>query len=383
MDKIMILTGSEYRRIPQIYFNNPSNTRSITLDIMMANLEQANITNIATPTVFDNLYWNSVNTNTVWYGSVSGSTQLEIYNNNNGTELIIPYPNIDTIKIEGKNIIITTDSDKIVLNFLSEFNRKQAYSRINWVLQNSTNRFMNQNSPGLDIYGPMINFIPSGMTQIISTDIVTSYDDIRNYWVSGATDDRDGWMDKSNVSLIIRQQGTVSELSAITSDGYYEILFMVSDMAGNQTTDVRYVIQDSTIPVILLKNGLPIISGWTTMNISADTMVYGSVYASDFRNYLIDSIYDDADGLIPISSAITYVYSGSTYITSGITFDSPVTGVGYYDVTFIATNIVGNTGSTTANLHIIETVTSSNSLHFKYNRRIFIHNEFIYRFNIY
>jgi hypothetical protein len=359
MGQIMILTGTLNHRIPQIYLNNPT-TSKVTIDVMMANLEQSDLDSLlyeGGPTTIKNLYWNSINSNKVWYGSISGSTQLEIYNASSEIVMTIPYPEIDTIEVSGNNLIINTHSfDPITLEFLSEFNRRQAHSRIHWVLQSTQTRYLTPNAPGLDIYGPYIIFIPSGMTQVISTTGSTSYNEIRDYWVSGATDNRDGWLEKSNITLIIREQGTVAELSAITSDGDYEVLFVVYDLAGNQTIDVRYIIRDSSMPVIHLKTGLTTVSGWTYMNISADTAIQGYAYASDFRNYLIDYILDDVDGFLPISSAITYVYSGSTYIASGRTFDAPITGVGYYVVSFMAEDRVGNTGRTSANVALIETV---------------------------
>ena len=45
MGQMLLLTGNSTKRIPQIYFNNPSTSNKVYLEILMANLSQDSLTN--------------------------------------------------------------------------------------------------------------------------------------------------------------------------------------------------------------------------------------------------------------------------------------------------------------------------------------------------
>jgi hypothetical protein len=242
--KLLILTGNSVKRIPQIYLSNPSSTQKVYLEIFMANQLQDDLD--ATSDLLQNiniisgLYYNNIISNDL---NGTGSTYLIVTDIDNNIQLSIPYININTIELDYDNnglIIGNLSEEKIHLRFLSEFNMKQAHSRINWVLEDRDNRNLTNSYPIVDTDYPVITwnftggtsgytYIPSGDTQFII-----------DYFISGVTDNRDGIINKYDINLVIYEDGSLVPLTEITFVGQYTLLFTITDIAGNSHTSTRY-----------------------------------------------------------------------------------------------------------------------------------------------
>jgi len=267
--RLLILTGSDTKKIPQIFLNNPYENE-VVLDILMATLEQSDISiSQVQTTTFTNLYYSNVISNESFIYGVpyTGSSQLVVLNNESNPVLYIPYSNISAteLDISTKKITITTivNDQDIVLKFLTDFDTYQAYSRISWVretdgLTEGAYRFMttdevyyqNSGSTGVDTIVPEIYYystsgttIPSGMTlPLVHLSGVTSVtgwtkSDLRLAILSGVTDNWDGNIDINDVSVQLNKSGSIATIDSITTVGTYRIIFSVSDIANNIRTD--------------------------------------------------------------------------------------------------------------------------------------------------
>jgi len=261
MGQLLVLTGNSTNRIPQIFFNNTSIRYTVQLEVMMANLPQKSLTNTiqySQSSSFSGLYWNSIITDQIDYISPSistGSTELKIIDNNGNPMAFIPFNNIRTVhKINSNTLLLGMDTEeKVKLDFLSEFNCDQANSRINWVLKLSRYRILTQTSPTLDTVSPVINWysIPSGTTTGITSGVTTVYyiptgitysaTTIREIFLSGVTDERDGEISINDVSVEMYDIGGLIPLDYIEDVGLYRIIFRLRDIANNWTTVQLYV----------------------------------------------------------------------------------------------------------------------------------------------
>jgi len=340
--RLLVLTGSETNRIPQIYLNNPYEY-NVTLDILMANIKQPDFeyTNLD-ETVFSNLYYNSIITNESFIYGVpyTGSTQLIVLNETSQPIMYIPYTNIisTSLDIATKKIIITTlNSETIVLEFLTEFDMYQAYSRINWVQQtdgfsSGAYRFMtedyvylmNSGITGSDTISPQIIYnqtsgttIPNVITLGLCHETYTGWtsEQLKDVIISDVLDNWDGDISFDDVLSIINKHGSFPVLSAITSEGLYRIKYEVRDIANNLTSDlIPHVYVDSAAPVITYNSGIitSSITGNTTTYSGFTGIPYGMIVSEGFtmsvsgqsptgitsaelRDYIIDNVFDDVD----------------------------------------------------------------------------------------
>lgn len=351
VNKLLLLTGNSTKRIPQIYLNNPG-TVKVYVDVLVANLDQEdiNIEDINNDVVvFQNLYYNSVISDTYWNCTdlVSGSTQLQVLNIDNAVGLYIDYDEIDTIEINEnkKEIIIDTKSDTIIyLQFLSLFEMYQSSSRINWVLKKPLIRYLTKDNPPLDLLSPVMT-MNSGVTPIYSNvyvypfyrDITTSgftiySDDILNYFISDINDDRDGKIMVDNATIKIREYGHVEVLTGITSVGVYDIIVTIKDMANNQTLSNYIIIVDDQGPIITFKTGIGDV--FNMIIGTSDTRVPQSgVTSDDIIRKTIEGIYDTVDGVIA-NSGVTLTINNIPY--------TPIRIPGEYPITYTISDKSGN-----------------------------------------
>lgn len=268
INRLMILTGSEGNRIPQIYLNNPYEY-SVTLDILMANIEQDDIIDYSNvnESIFSYLYYSSVisNENLIDGIPYTGSSQLVVLNDSSEPVKYIPYVNITSTELDVVNykISITTSNELIILKFLTEFDVYQAYSRITWVQESDdvspgAYRFMTSDNiyfedveyDGVDTIPPVISYyetsgstIPSGLTLDLvhlnsGLTMVTGWtsDQLKTEIVSGVTDNWDGDL-LDNVSINITKIGSIPTLDEIVEVGEYRLIFSVVDFANNLRSD--------------------------------------------------------------------------------------------------------------------------------------------------
>lgn len=255
MGQLMVLSGNSARRVPQIMLNNPSSKYKVQLEVLTANLPQSSLTGstlqFTDMSSFTGLYYNSIITNQI----ISGSTELKVLDSDSDPVMIIPFSSIRTIlKVNDTTLWIGNDTEeKIQLEFLSSYQTDQANSRINWVLEDSNNRYLTKTNLPVDTEAPTIlwNMVLTGSTTGLTSDTTilyllpsgTTYADtiIRDIIISGATDNRDGLMNKNNVGITITQINDIVPVSGITDVGVYELTFDVKDIANNSAAAIKYL----------------------------------------------------------------------------------------------------------------------------------------------
>lgn len=261
MGQLLVLTGNSTNRIPQLFFNNNNIHYKVQLEVMMANLPQIDLTNTlqyAQNSSFSGLYWNSIISDSIEYISPltsTGSTELKIIDNFGNPLAYIPYNNIRTVnKINATTLLLGMDTEeKVKLEFLSEFNCDQANSRINWVLKYSRSRILTPTEPTLDTEAPVIawNNVPSGSTSgitsgatdvyYIPSGVTYSATTIRDIFLSGVTDNRDGDISINDVIIEMYEVEGILPLNIISNGGYYRIIFKIRDVANNWRTEQKYI----------------------------------------------------------------------------------------------------------------------------------------------
>ena len=233
MDQMMILTGNSAKRIPQLYFNNPNDCYKVTLDVMVASI--------------DDTY--------TFFPDTVDQSGLSFFN----LQCNLTQSNIETF-IVGESIVINEITiGKVFLEFITESDAKQALSLINYV-SNNTGVVIQDLSPIVDIVSPIAYFYQqvgntssgsyiefNGLTATsydtsygvtFSTSIVLSdYDTITknilsNIIIEGVNDNRDGIIIMTDTNLIIENYLNIA-VDSIATTGTYSLSFNVSDIAGN------------------------------------------------------------------------------------------------------------------------------------------------------
>lgn len=349
---LLVLTGNEFHKIPQIYVSNPTEYIA-QLNIMVANIGENEITAKLRENVYRGLYYSSVLSDQVMYGVETGSTQLEIYNSKDNLALSLDYNNIELIEIDENKLIIQSFSEKIELEFLSKFHALQANSRINWVLEDPTSRFLTSDYPGIDDNSPVIEFYP--VPNDTYTGETITKEQLQEYIIDYIEDSRDGIISKFDTEVNIRKIGSIKNFEEISEQGKYEVSFTISDIAGNDTTKVYEVAMYRNSPIFVYRDS----SSDDTIYIN-DTIYNSPEYDSnivepiDVLDYYVEYIYDYVDGEIS-KSAVTIDLEQLSGSTSGLT-DTGITLVGDYETIFTVSN---SGGLTTQKEHIFNVYTSS------------------------
>lgn len=253
-NQVLILTGNSTHRIPQLYLTNPNPDYNVTLDVLVANIDD-------TYEYFSDVINQSGLTFT---GLRSGDIQTHVP----GDSLVVydldneplGYISISTISsIERTGVIITIQEStvgKLFLEFIDEANAKQAYSLLNYVVNNDgaiiDNTYNDSQSPIVYFNGTasgyaisMIGATTSGpynTSMGISFSATMSLSDVLNetylrtdlidILVNTVVDNKDNIMslDASNVTITNPNSVTVS---SIYLSGTYSVTFNVMDYAGN------------------------------------------------------------------------------------------------------------------------------------------------------
>jgi hypothetical protein len=266
MAQYMMLTGNSSNRVKQLYLTNPNATYPVTLDVIVANIDDTyNFFNDVinqSGTSFVNLELASIET------YVEGES-IVIVDSNSKPLIYILLNNIETIEISGQ--ILTIDDSalgKIFLYFKTVGDAKQANSLLNYVLENPNININNLN-PLSDVLPPVVYFLPtvgaSSSTAYIdfngATDSVpygTTYGNTfsttislgsygTNSQISKSTlidilvnivdDERDGIITLSTQSIILTgTSGTT--VNEVGGEGTYSLTFDLTDIAGNNLTGV-------------------------------------------------------------------------------------------------------------------------------------------------
>ena len=333
---ILILSGNDKHRIKQIYVYNPSEDTVVNLEIMVANVDINTISPLLYPTYndIDGLSFNNIITDQIYGTNCTGSTQFEILDSlastgsTNVVQMVISFGNIDIMEIKDNTILITTTSDDpIRLVFLSEFNAQQAFSKMNWVIESSEDRYITTSYPTIDTHSPVITFKPDPVLTTLPID--------KNYliwrYIESVVDDRDGIMNNNNVVITIVDTRNGEQLEEIVEDAKYLLTFSISDLAGNKTTETIYAIVDASGPTIYFNQGIN-----NQMDLSGSTQTPGFILDDDIIRYYIDNIWDDVDGVISNSATTITVSSGGTDLVG------PIIELGNYNVNFNVKDLKGN-----------------------------------------
>jgi hypothetical protein len=151
-------------------------------------------------------------------------------------------------------MIIGLDTEeKINLEFLSEFNRDQFNSRINWVLKSSQYRTLTKTIPVIDTTSPVItwNDVLSGTTTGITSGVTTIYlipsgetytsTDLKEIFLSSIIDNMDGEINIYNSDVEMYVLNDLIPTTGITDVGIYNVTFSIKDYANNLNFSQKYV----------------------------------------------------------------------------------------------------------------------------------------------
>lgn len=264
ISNLLVLTGNSTNRIKQIYLSNPNPNYPVSIDAMIAVIDDN--TSIFTDTVnqtglsFNNLKYTDIKTHIV-------GESIVIYSND-----LIPVPicyiTIDDLKQATitKNSKIITISDisigSIYLDFVNTQNAVQAYSLIEWV-RNTPNAIIQDLNPVEDNIDPIIKFtnivymvdsttysIPydSSITTtfsatmsfgIYASNSVISKSVLANNLIDEVKDNRDDNVNIDGNSILIYDG--INELTSIVTTGVYSIHFNIMDNAENSVDGIKNI----------------------------------------------------------------------------------------------------------------------------------------------
>ena len=264
-DQLIVLTGNSTHRIPQIYLTNPNTKYPVTLEVMAASIDGTYSvfydTVNQTGTTFVNLAYTDIKTHVV-------GESIVIKDKNTNPLIYILLSNINSIEREGSILTINDSSrDLIFLHFSTQYDADQAYSLLNYVIENPSVN-INTLNPVYDSIAPVVYFYShvddnssndyiqfNGSTASVPYD--TSYgitfstsislgqygdyigkSDLISLLVDSVVDGRDGTMSIFDSNIYIGSGTTVSgtssgTMSDITSAGTYSVIFDLSDIAKN------------------------------------------------------------------------------------------------------------------------------------------------------
>ena len=259
--QMLLLTGNSTNRIKQIYLTNPSTKYAVTLDVMVASIDDTyNFFQDSTGQVgtsFTGLSWTDIQSFVVGRSIVLNDT--------NGDPLIyIELSNINSITRSSAMVTIDDDSyGTIIWVFTSESEAAQAQSLLNYVLSNSNINISNVTE---DDEPPVLYWLSqvggsstasyiafNGSTASVPYDTsdgftfsttislsqhgpTISKTNLISLLIGSVSDARDGVI--SITSSAINLTGTQS-VEQIVATGSYTMTFNISDLALNDLTDVN------------------------------------------------------------------------------------------------------------------------------------------------
>lgn len=275
MDQVLILTGNSTHRIPQLYFNNPNTSYKVVLDVMVAVIDETYTffqdTTNQSGLSFYNLQCNTtkncietfiVNESILVYDTATPRNPLVYFVLNE----------ISSISISDKIVVVDEQTTgKVYLEFINVEDAKQAYSLINYVLNNSGVVIQDLN-PIVDSQTPVVTFntrlgdLPSapyvtyqGMTagpyntgitaSLIFTFSTSAAISLMTYgtasgttlnkpqlkylFVDSVVDNRDGIINLTDTDITLYDYNSVV-IESIVEAGTYSMGFDLTDLAGNK-----------------------------------------------------------------------------------------------------------------------------------------------------
>lgn len=267
--QVMVLTGNNTHRIKQLYLTNPNTKYSVQLDVMVAIIDdQYSIftdTLNQSATSFTGLEYIDIKS---WIVGES----IAFYDKSTPKRALIYLllSNINALELSGKILIIDDQSlGTLFFQFLTEYDAKQAFSLLNYVLENpsvdidSISPINDDVSPVIywnstaGVGGEFISFngatagVPYdtsfGFTFSTSISLSTygttsgtasvfNKQSLINLLIDHIEDNRDGLVDIQVSNVIVNSPS--GEVTYVTTPGTYSLTFNFSDNAQNYLNGV-------------------------------------------------------------------------------------------------------------------------------------------------
>jgi hypothetical protein len=260
--QLLMLTGNSNHRIPQLYLTNPNPNYEVTLDVMVAVIDNTytyfNDTVNQSGLSFTGLEVGDIHTYII-------NESIVINDKSSPVKPLIYFNLVNINSIERTGEILTIDDlsyGTIFLKFLTETDAIQTFSLLNYVLENP-GVDIDTLDPLTDIEDPILYFrsLVDGTGDYISFNGMTDsvpYDttfgltfstsmSLSNYsgtidrnqlilsLVDSITDNRDGTMSMTASNILISGSSSVT---SITTVGTYSMTFDFSDLAQNYLNGV-------------------------------------------------------------------------------------------------------------------------------------------------
>lgn len=268
--QLLVLTGNSTDRIKQIYLSNPNPNYPVTLEVMIAVIDDqySFFANEVDQTGFS--FYDLEYTNIQTY--IVGDSV--VINDNSDEAKPLVYINIDEIEMISRTglVIEVVDSSQgsIFLKFVDEFNALQAHSIFTWIQSDPTADINMIDNP--DLIEPVLHFYPTvgntfsgnyidlnGLTSSLGfnttngstfsttlsltidggSDYIITKDELSTLLIDKITDNR-GFIISSTSSYI-----TISDIdeviySNISLTGSYALTFYIPDVAQNVLENVVF-----------------------------------------------------------------------------------------------------------------------------------------------
>jgi len=397
--RLLLLNGSFSTPLEKIYLNNPLDY-DVVLDILHANINPPKSSISSSAITISNLYWNDIITDQVICSGNTGYTGSTMFiisefipvipTGFTINEYYIPYDTILSFHKDANYpiIILYTTNYTIYLNFLTQFDCDQSYSRMMFAITEyptcryltysniyeSNSALTSGSTSGTDNISPVIYYnksihwngsgttIPTNIFISLSGTNVLTISDLEMLFISGITDNWDGNIALSSIIFDLYESGYPSTLTGITHDGIYNIIVSVTDNAGNNITNyIANICVDDTSPVIVYQYGVlsPSFTGDTTIFSGASSAITsGIIVTSGFsfnltgftpvyigRMEIIENIVDNVYDLIDIDInkyMLNILIAGLDGAQESMIIYSGVTSPGYYLVKLSISDKNGN-----------------------------------------
>lgn len=280
---ILTLSGNSTHRIPQLYLNNPNPDYSVNIDMMIAVIDDnssfffgatgsvpANVLSFTGLRYTDLRVYDPYNP-----GPSQTIRSISIHNTVGDIIAFLELSTINSLSLT-TNVIIVDDSalGVVYFQFIDDFNALQAYSWLNYLLENPSGVITGSYSgtgssleiiPEEDILPPLVIFttniiLPGGPTTSYSSTwssttqsfegitpiLLTSFGgtistyNVASYSFVSISDSRDGVITFDPTQMMILDNSMSTVVTSITHSGTFSIIYNLNDLAGLNT---NFVIQ--------------------------------------------------------------------------------------------------------------------------------------------
>jgi len=279
MDQVMILTGNSFKRIPQLYFNNPNTTYKVTLDVMIAVIDDT-YTFFTDTTNQSGMSFFGLQCNANVCNIETFITDESVVISSNTTPsnplVYLVLQDISSLHRTGQILVVDENTaGRLYLEFISDADAKQAFSLLNYV-SNTPGAIIQNLNPIIDIYSPISYFyqhlgnVPSAAFIEFNGATATAYDttygftfstsinfasygtvvnsvltlsktDLNALIIATTSDNRDGVLILTDTNIVLKDY-TSTVVDDIILAGTYSMSFNVSDIAGNSIDTNKKII---------------------------------------------------------------------------------------------------------------------------------------------